>query len=351
MDQNREPRQDSTSRKRGRALALTILGIIVVVAISSVAADLLRSRSLRIDPTDRPIEVDADGYVSSDNCRSCHPAEYHSWYNSYHRTMTQPANPDTVKGDFNDVALELDGIQYRMQREGDRFYLKIVGEASRHEIVMVTGSHHMQVYWYSTGEQRLLSQNPFTYYMGVGWVPFRSVFVRPPEEHRPVLVQHYGTGRWNDTCLNCHTTHGRPRMGFDGTFDTEVAEFGIACESCHGPSEEHIRVNRSPLRRYAQYFEEITQRACEETGVGGVRPLPRNLPVSRCRRRAVLEKIRFRLPAGGHSRERPVSVPAEPGRRGTNGRPDREKRQGAGSELLLGGWQGPFIGTRVQRHD
>jgi hypothetical protein len=32
--------------------------------------------------------------------------------------------------------------------------------------------------------------------------------------------------------------------------DTHVAEFGIACEACHGPGEAHVRANRNPLRRY-----------------------------------------------------------------------------------------------------
>src|SRR5437764_901077 len=34
------------------------------------------------------------------------------------------------------------------------------------------------------------------------------------------------------------------------TADTNAAEFGIACEACHGPSGEHARLNRSPQRRY-----------------------------------------------------------------------------------------------------
>ena len=33
--------------------------------------------------------------------------------------------------------------------------------------------------------------------------------------------------------------------------NTRVAEYGIACESCHGPAEDHIRANSAPLRRYA----------------------------------------------------------------------------------------------------
>ena len=253
------------SRKGGWTFPKTIFAIVGVVAITSVAADLLRTGHLPEPPFDRPLEVEIDGYLRSENCRSCHPSQYHSWYHSYHRTMTQPATPDTVKGDFADVELHLDGGRYYLGREGDQFWFErevVDGSGSgvrpRHQIVLVTGSHHMQVYWYSTKNHRELARMNFTYVFEVGWVPLRAVFLRPPQESRPVQVQHTETGRWNDTCLNCHSTHGRPRMNLDGTFDTEVVEFGIACGSCHGPSEEHIGANLSPLRRYTQYFTALT---------------------------------------------------------------------------------------------
>ena len=265
MEQSGEAIPERRSRKGGWTLPKIIFAIVGVVAITSVAADLLRSGYLPEPPLDRPLEVEVDGYLRSENCRSCHPSQYHTWYHSYHRTMTQPATPDTVKGDFSNVELHLDGRRYYLGREGDQFWFERdpvdgfgSGERPRHQIVLVTGSHHMQVYWYPTKNQRELARMDFTYVFEVGWVPLRAVFVRPPEESRPVQVQHTETGRWNDTCLNCHSTHGRPRMNFDGTFDTEVVEFGIACGSCHGPSEEHIGANLSPLRRYTQYFTALT---------------------------------------------------------------------------------------------
>ncbi|MCZ6560865.1 MAG: hypothetical protein O6931_08260, partial [Gammaproteobacteria bacterium] len=35
-----------------------------------------------------------DGFVSSTACRACHPGNYQSWHDSFHRTMTQAAVPD-----------------------------------------------------------------------------------------------------------------------------------------------------------------------------------------------------------------------------------------------------------------
>ena len=42
----------------------------------------------------RPIQVAEEGYVSSETCRACHPAQYASWHTSFHRSMTQVATAD-----------------------------------------------------------------------------------------------------------------------------------------------------------------------------------------------------------------------------------------------------------------
>ena len=80
--------------------------------------------------------------------------------------------------------------------------------------------------------------------------------------HPPGPSHFSETGSWNGVCVACHTTNGQPQ--FDTPFgsqpiatqtaDTRAAEFGVSCEACHGPSEEHARANRSPLRRYAMHF-------------------------------------------------------------------------------------------------
>src|SRR5437868_513277 len=54
------------------------------------------------------------GYVSSNECRACHPGEYATWHRTYHRTMTQLPTPEAVKGDFDDAQVTLRGATYRM---------------------------------------------------------------------------------------------------------------------------------------------------------------------------------------------------------------------------------------------
>jgi hypothetical protein len=201
----------------------------------------------------RPVEVLVDGYVSSDTCQKCHPQQYESWHHSYHRTMTQVATPQSVVGNFDDVRLESHGQIFHLKRRGDQFWVqksaasseKSQREPSR-QIALVTGSHHMQVYWYPTGKSRVLGQLPFVYLIPQQkWIPRQAAFLRPPPES---LTQE--TGRWNTECIKCHTTHGRPRFETRQKMDTQVAEFGIACEACHGEAQDHVLANRNPRRRY-----------------------------------------------------------------------------------------------------
>src|SRR5262245_56286807 len=65
------------------------------------------------------------GYVRSDRCQSCHPREYATWHDSFHRTMTQIANPETVLGTFDRTELSLNGENYLLTREGDDYWVEM----------------------------------------------------------------------------------------------------------------------------------------------------------------------------------------------------------------------------------
>ena len=76
--------------------------------------------------TERPLETRGDGFVSSDACRSCHPSEYASWKQSYHRTMTQIVTPETMLADWDGNELEVRGRTYRLEQVGDQYWVDMV---------------------------------------------------------------------------------------------------------------------------------------------------------------------------------------------------------------------------------
>jgi hypothetical protein len=209
-------------------------------------------------PTDRPIEVHGggDGFVSSDSCRSCHPREDASWRASFHRTMTQVATPETVIPALELEEFEFAGDRLRLARRGDRYFAGIARPAREgggwveREVVQTTGSHHFQAYWFANGHGRELTMFPYCYRIDIGrWMPVDAAFLMPPDTRQPL-----GGARWNTNCVLCHTTQGRPRVHEVGQVDTHVAEFGIACEACHGPAAAHVAAHRDPLRRYRAHL-------------------------------------------------------------------------------------------------
>jgi hypothetical protein len=232
--------------------ALTI-ALSAAAAIVSVMQARTAAQARREAEAHRPVEVRSQHYVSSNECRSCHPREHATWSASFHRTMTQLATPNTVRGGFDGVTLGR-SPEYTLGRSEHGFYVDIApgpdAPRQRHPVTLVTGSHHMQIYWYETGHDRSLGQLPFAYLQSDRrWVPRNAIFIEPPQALTPAAE-----GRWNASCIACHTTLGQPRIDASGKFDTEVAEFGIACEACHGPGEEHVARNRSPLARYGRHF-------------------------------------------------------------------------------------------------
>lgn len=214
------------------------------------------------DPGPDPLE----GYVASDACRACHPGNYDSWHRSYHRTMTQRATPQAVLGAFAGQTLAAKGRTYRLERRGDEFWVEMAdpdweadlmdrgvrpdsipdARAPRRwkRIVMTTGSHHMQTYWVASGRDGRLFNFPWLWLVeDARWIPREDGFIRPPDGARTFDV-------WHDSCIECHAVGGEKEQDPRAGWSPRAAELGIACEGCHGPAREHVRVNQDPARRY-----------------------------------------------------------------------------------------------------
>ncbi|MFO0790989.1 MAG: cytochrome c3 family protein [Pirellulales bacterium] len=217
-------------------------------------------------------------YASSNSCKTCHPKQYESWHHSYHRTMTQVASPTSFVGKFDGSQIDSNGLIYRVFTREGRFWAEMpdpdamIDRQRRYElktqkgiaatlswddlprvereVVMSTGSHHYQTYWVESGKYPgTLMTLPLVYLIqDKQWIPRESAFMYPPGPRRMVTV-------WNDHCINCHSTGAIPKP-YDKTdpvnrriletgFQTHVGEIGIACEACHGPAAEHVKLRQA----------------------------------------------------------------------------------------------------------
>lgn len=253
-------------RRRSAKLHVAILGGILLVGVAIFL--LVQQTSNRPEQTSHhpardngdvepaiPRQSSEGGFVQSAACRECHPEQHASWHDSFHRTMTQLATPETVIAPFNNTELEFQGQFYRLERNADQFFVSFggpreignqeVAETSaddgrrRRRILMTTGSHHIQLYWVSEPDSSKLIELPFYYHIAEQrWILRDDTMLRPPDEpHIPSV--------WNVRCIKCHSVAGAPgRDPASGKISSRAAELGIACEACHGPGKQHAAFYR-----------------------------------------------------------------------------------------------------------
>jgi hypothetical protein len=230
-------------QRAAAALGLATVAMLVAPFCVPTAADAELRESL-------PTIGAGEGFASSDSCGSCHPQQYDSWYNTFHRTMTQVAGPDTVRAPFDGRTLTEAGHGARVLTEGGRYYVESTRSGKRWRVVLLTGSHHLQAYWLRLEDGRL-SQFPFVYLIHEErWLANADSFLHPDGKTEEGFEEYI----WGDGCVNCHSTGGPwdpAAIGSNVATSRAVTELGIACEACHGEAEEHARANRNPARRYA----------------------------------------------------------------------------------------------------
>ena len=257
---------------RWRTVALVIVGSAAVFA-GVQAQQQLRRNAVTAAERAIPSQRQDGLFAGSSRCRACHIAEYETWHASFHRTMTQVASPATVVAPFDGRELSRHKQTVKIFRQGDEFWAQmqdpeLTVAAARsgqrppadgfptvdRQIVMTTGSHEFQAYWFVANDAGELWQFPWRYNIADDlWMHRDDVFLQPPTD-RPAL----GHQVWNGKCIHCHSVAGQP--GLDHRINhftqTRMAEPGIACEACHGPCAEHASQNSNPARRYQLHFSE-----------------------------------------------------------------------------------------------
>jgi len=149
------------------------------------------------------VKGDDPYYVGSDSCKTCHKKKHTSWHNSMHSKIFKPYTDETqIVADFNNKP---DFVTF-----------------DKKDIDLIIGGKWEQVF------AREIDGEHY---------PFPAKWMNLTKEWVP-----YKTATWQKTpltqkCNGCHTTGLNKETG-------EFVEFGVSCESCHGPGSLHVQNKR-----------------------------------------------------------------------------------------------------------
>lgn len=185
-------------------------------------------------------------FVGAENCRTCHEPEFASWKQSDHHLAMNPATPEFVLGDFNDVTFEHFGQVFRFFRKGEQYWVNAPdsdGVARDMQIDYTFGHKPLQQYLipFPDGRYQALQvcwdSRPASE-GGQRWYHLYPDEPVPPQDVLHWTRRHFN---WNYMCADCHSTN--LDKGYDVTtqsYHTTWSEMNVSCEACHGPGSVHV---------------------------------------------------------------------------------------------------------------
>lgn len=185
-------------------------------------------------------------FIGSQACSECHADQVEAWTGSHHQLAMQPANTDTVLGDFEDQRFSHNGIESRFFRDGEKYMVETDGadgELATFEVSYVFGVDPLQQYLigFPDGRYQALTIAWDTRDAAQGGQRWFHLY---PDETIPAgdpLHWLAPVHNWNLSCAECHSTN--LKKGYDwqqDSYATTWSEINVACEACHGPAAEHV---------------------------------------------------------------------------------------------------------------
>jgi len=222
-----------------------------------------------------PVNHAEIAYTGSAVCADCHVARHESWHRTYHRTMTQDANKQSVVGKFDGRSLDAFGGLVRPVETETGVAFQYFDAATGAEqavlpVMRTVGSHRYQQYLTRDANSETYYRLHYLWHMeDQRWVHMNAVFLGDDAQGFDAQVT-----TWNSNCVFCHNTGPQPKVNNlnalreraragesvnvreELRFDTQVAELGIGCEACHGPGATHVqRMARVDRRLVAKLVE------------------------------------------------------------------------------------------------
>lgn len=180
-------------------------------------------------------------FVGSQSCRECHAEIYATHMETAHFNTSARADQHSIKGSFTKGSntLELQDAVLSMQEEDGTFYEYQTpkfnkGKESISPMDVVIGSGVKGQSYLSWDTDKLFQLQVSYYTPTDSWInsPNFPAF----STSRPIT----------DACLKCHVTYAENKdpAGNSNQYYKDRILYGVDCERCHGPSEQHVLFHR-----------------------------------------------------------------------------------------------------------
>lgn len=203
-------------------------------------------------------------FSGSASCIECHERFYQLWSPSHHGKAMQPINAKffehedlpsskefSLEGKMYNVAIE-DTTMVMFEKNGDA--------VKRFEIAWALGGKNV-FYFLTMLEKGKLQTIPLAYDVNRKiWYNNPESAVRhfpnsnmPADEALPWMDRMYN---FNTSCYGCHVSQLNTNFDLNtDSYNSTWGEPGINCETCHGPSSEHVRIFKNA--KEGEEFDDI----------------------------------------------------------------------------------------------
>ncbi|MCZ6723800.1 MAG: multiheme c-type cytochrome [Gammaproteobacteria bacterium] len=200
--------------------------------------------------------TEASAFIGSNQCASCHQAQFVDWKSSDHFRAMVVADAGSVKGDFENINVVFHDIESRFFKRDNQYFVTTTNGKNEQETFQIKytfGHYPLQQYLIETDNGHIQAFN-------IAWDSRskeqggqRWFHLRDNEE---IDTEHpfFWTGHfqnWNSRCADCHSTNVSKNYNFDeNAYQTQWSEINVGCEACHGPGREHYELVNT--NRYSQ---------------------------------------------------------------------------------------------------
>jgi len=191
----------------------------------------------------------ANEYTGSETCLQCHEKFYELWSTSHHGKAMQPMNAAFLRttGIKESAEFQLEGKTYSVSLADSAMNLveKTDGKIIKYPVLWVLGGKNVY-YFLTTLDRGILQTIPLAFDVHKkDWYNNPQSAMRhfpegPSDQPLPWKDRMYS---FNTSCYSCHIS--QLETNFDlasDSYKTTWREPGINCETCHGPSGNHVTI-------------------------------------------------------------------------------------------------------------